>query len=1469
MYPNAKRPLRSALALAMAAVMAMSTCSTAFAARSPKASGDYVPTGEHTEWYDGIETPGINREPYHTQFIPYDDRDLALQNETSALDVDETTSPYYELLSGKDWDFTLVKTPEDAAEKDAAYLAETLDEEAQKDFEPEYVPQAWQTYRNEDGSFKYFDEPMYTNSIYPWGSIVENGKWQQIDYRNPHAPTMYNPVGYYRTTFQTPADWDGREIFVSFQSVCSAYYLYVNGQYVGYTTDSYTAHDFNITPYLNGKDEENTIALKVFRWSIGSYLENQDYINESGIFRDVYLYSKDDVEIRDFFVRTEFDDRTDRNSDVTLELDVDIRGLHNAEAGDYSVEATLLDMSDEEVGGMELGPVHIEATEASMEQTQEEFLEKVESTGKTVTNSMMVTNPDKWFPDTPNLYKLLIELKDVDGNVIETAVQRIGFREVYKVNINEAEQEQMQITGEKAVFRGTNRHDSNLETGRAVTREDIIQDLTLMKKYNVNSVRTSHYPNDKLLYELADELGLYVCCEANIESHYGGYSNEYEDNSQVIPSGNKKWVPTVLDRTENMLERYKNHASIVMWSLGNEATYTKHNFDDNYCFWVSSQRVLERDPSRLRMYERESDNYYHRYQKDKGADPMDMEQRRKNIVDVHSTQYPTPSAVESYAKNPDYKMPYMEQEYAHAMGQALGNFKEFWDLVRKYPNLQGGFIWDWVDQSIATKVPENTVSYVVKDTKTATEAILSDSAEWTQGRDDTKAIEGGYLTVARGDNLRAKGDALTMEVWIKPTGIPSKDEGFISTGDNGLGLKVNARGSTQYFELFVDGWAAGTASADLPEDFADGNWHQLIGMCAADKTLHIYWDGKELANTGAKSTNASAPFDSASEALTVGLDSASSDRVFSGAIDSVRIYQRALTTEEMQSADRTKEDEGVVYWLDFSDEEVETRETNYDWLDDKLDGYYWGYGGDWIDRYSNADAFCANGILYADRTPNGKTVEVGKVHQQVNFYDDGKAIQGEVRVVNEFENTNLDQFDIVWKVTEDTETIGTEQTLELDLAPLSEDTVQLELPEFTPKAGSDYLLECSVRYKEDTAWANAGDELAFEQIPLTFDAGEQEKMDISAMQAFSNVAETETEIRMEGVTAEGQAYSITLNKETGVITNYSLDGETILEKGPVPSYWRAQTYNDITNYFPTGLRNAEDTMKNVEVTVEKKEDGKLVSVEVSEDLQVDASNYVTYDIYSNGEIVVSNQLVPHSNFAPGGNRQNALPKVGMRMQVAQGYEELEYYGRGPMETYCDRETGSKLGVYNSTVDEQFEYKMMKPQENGNHTDVRWTSLTNEAGTGLMVTADGTMETSAQHYTAEELNPALSSQPYNSGSSSGSSKNHSNTAGSDGYAVAVGAGVVAAQAKVISDTTVDFTVKRGCAYCFKMTVVNGNNVTPSFTVGNGSVLKTQFVAKVGNDYYYRVWAVGAPGSSTGVYTTLPGQQPQKHCTVRIG
>lgn len=1075
------------------------------------------------EWYKDISVAEVNREPSHADFVPYQDADTAFNAEKSSLDKqDEKASSYYKLLTQKDWDFALVENPEKADAADAkGYLEERLPEEAKADFQKEFVPHAWQTYRNEDKTFKYFDEGIYTNSIYPWGSVNGNS----IDYDDPQAPTFYNPVGYYRTEFDLPQDWDGREVFISLQSVRSAYYLFVNGKQVGYTADSFTAHDFNITPYLN-KDGKNTVALKVYRWCIGSYLENQDFIQLSGIMRDIYLYSKDSrAELRDFFVQTSFADRTDKNSDVTMKVDVDVRNLTEKEdTSGYTVDVKLKDMDAKVIGQDTISYDKLTAlqgvTGAADVNAADADGEKKLNLGDRKTATIEVKNPKKWFPDTPNLYMITLELKDRSGRVIEAEAEHIGFREIYKVDINDAGQEQMQITGQKIIFRGVNRHDASLENGSAVTNQEIIDDLKLMKQYNVNAVRTAHYPNAKLLYDLADELGIYVYAEANVESHYAAYG----DHKVPIPGGDSRWVNPVVDRNMNMLELLKNHASIIGWSYGNEATYTKCPLDNTYCFWAAAMAVLNRDPSRLRMYERESDGYFHKYQKDAGADPWGMETRSKNIVDVHSTQYPEAKNVENYAKNTKYKLPYFEQEYEHAMGQSFGSFNEFWKLNRKYSNVQGGFIWDWADQSLAT------------------------------------------------------------------------------TRENG-------------------------------------------------KT-------------------------------------------------------------------------------------------------------FWGYGGDWMDEGGNADAFCANGVLFADHTPSAKAVQMRYDHQQVNFFlenENAKVTDGtiKVKVVNELENSTLKNYNIIWSLKKDDKEIATKtislNTPGMDGETFGEEVITIELPEVQPQTGDTYMLEFLVQNKVKPDWdatlTKYDNVVAHEQFDLTPVYEEKAKLNYEDMDSFTKAEDDGNTLKVEGVTKDGKTYTLKMDKTSGILSDYTVDGKVVLEKGPIPSFWRAQNYNDTPVKYNRNMRNADDKMELSEAPVIKKdENGKHIRVELKVKLPVDADQSLIYDIYGNGEIVVTSSFTPRSNFAPGTAGQQALPKVGVRMTAAAGYENLEYFGRGPEENYIDRKTSTDVGVYKSTVTDQFVSKYLKPQENGNHTDVRWTSLTDADGNGILVAADGTVESSALHVKAENINP---------------------------------------------------------------------------------------------------------------------------------
>ena len=536
------------------------------------------------------------------------------------------------------------------------------------------------------------------------------------------------------------------------------------------------------------------------------------------------------------------------------------------------------------------------------------------------------------------------------------------MREIIKGVIIEAGQEQVQINGEKIMFRGTNRHETDDQDGRAISKEDITTDLKIMKQFNVNAIRTSHYPNNPYMYGLADELGIYICDETNAESHIGATSSN-------IPSGYPIWNTSVMDRTQNMVERDKNHPSVVIWSLGNEATYQVYNMDENYCFYNSTQWILERDPSRIRKYER--DNRY-----TKGD-------RTKSMVDIYSSQYWGVDSVKSQVTNTGNKLPYIQSEYAHAMGNALGNFKEYWDIFRNYPNAQGGFIWDWIDQSVSTKV-ENTTTYTITDPNTGVATKFDGKV--TEGRNNTKAIQGTYAATDSAKLATNSTTGITLDVWVKPSENFTKSaQAFISRGDSdGYNLQIDRYGK---FEFFVDGWSGGTLSADIPSDFTDGNWHRLTATYIGTE-YKLYYDGKQLA-TGQRTNKTTCDASSNPIDITIGASADQSGRTFNGAIDRAAVIKGVMTEEQIQNTNDNLDavKDNVAYSIDFGSASIKSEGTNY------KDSTYFAYGGDWGETVNDND-FCANGILNADRTPSAELYEVKKVHQEVSFYDDGEAANG-------------------------------------------------------------------------------------------------------------------------------------------------------------------------------------------------------------------------------------------------------------------------------------------------------------------------------------------------------------------------------------------------------------------------------------------------------------------------------------------
>ena len=484
--------------------------------------------------------------------------------------------------------------------------------------------------------------PIYTNIQYPWKANTP-----------PDIAGDYNPVSSYRRTFTVPAGWAGREVFLTFDGVESFFTVWLNGEKLGFSKDSRTPATFLLTPRL--KAGENVLAVEVIRWCDGSYLEDQDFWRLSGIFRDVYLWSTPSVHLRDFEVGTTPVRGTDRWS-FTLKGELRNYSARAAEAG---VKVSLRDPAGREVASGEVvrGPLAGGATRA-------------------VEIAREVAAPQLWSAEIPALYTLTIETTDAAGRTTEVIPWRVGFRTA------EVRDGHFLVNGMPVLMRGVNRHEHDPDLGHVMTREMMIRDIVLMKQNNINAVRTCHYPNVPEWYDLCDEYGLYLIDEANIESHGMGYD---EDTLARVDS----WGPAHLDRTVRMVERDKNHASIVTWSLGNEAGFGD-NFRKTYA-WVK-----QRDPSRPVQYE----------------NPQNAE-----TSDIVCPMYPSPESVERYADLPREK-PLIMCEYSHAMGNSNGDIWAYWrPIYAGARHLQGGFIWDWVDQGLRTPVPASRTIVPMENTK--------------------------------------------------------------------------------------------------------------------------------------------------------------------------------------------------------------------------------------------------------------------------------------------------------------------------------------------------------------------------------------------------------------------------------------------------------------------------------------------------------------------------------------------------------------------------------------------------------------------------------------------------------------------------------------------------------------------------------------------------------------------------------
>ncbi|MFD2114673.1 glycoside hydrolase family 2 TIM barrel-domain containing protein [Paenibacillus yanchengensis] len=556
---------------------------------------------------ENLQLLGRNVERARAQFIPY-------ETEVAARKGKRADTPFYHLLNGK-WQFKYAPSLAMVSEVDK------WDEIA--------VPSNWQMLG--------YGRPLYSSSKYPFPV-------------NPPYIPKDNPVGSYTRTFEVGGDWDGKQLFLLFEGVDSAFHVWINDQLVGYSQGSHMTSEFDVTSYV--RQGTNTIYVQVYQWNVGSYLEDQDKWRLSGIFRDVYLLARPQLHVADVFVQTNIDSEY---CDADLSIEVQLRN-YEMERVQAVVDVKLLDQTEQVV------------VQETIVSSCLPGLEK----NNTLLLNYLVKNPAKWSAEDPALYTLLLTIYNEQTQEREVIRLQVGFRTV------EIKAGQLLVNGVAVKLKGVNRNEFDSESGFFISESAMLQDITLMKQHNINCVRTAHYPNDTRWLDLCDQYGLYVMDEADLETH-GGH---FVGNEGFI-SEDEQWQAAYLDRVIKMVERDKNYPSIVIWSLGNESGFGMNQ--DAQAAWVR-----EKDATRPIHYERAYD---------------------APLVDIVSAMYASVDTVILEGQNTDEQRPYLLCEYGHAMGNSVGNLYEYWEAIYAYPRLLGGLIWEWADLAIARKSETGETQY--------------------------------------------------------------------------------------------------------------------------------------------------------------------------------------------------------------------------------------------------------------------------------------------------------------------------------------------------------------------------------------------------------------------------------------------------------------------------------------------------------------------------------------------------------------------------------------------------------------------------------------------------------------------------------------------------------------------------------------------------------------------------------------
>ena len=1177
-----------------------------------------------TDVYPFIENTAvfeINQTEGHTVCIP-------LKSVGEALNLQKSKSENALSLNGR-WKFHFANTPEGTPNN---FFAPNFDDQQWSEIT---VPSNWE--------MQGFGDPLFRNVAQPFRA------------NPPFVPREYNPTGSYRKTFTIPANWKSKRIFLRMEKTASASFVWINGEEVGYNEGAFESAEYDVTSFL--KPGKNTIAVNVIKYSDGVYLESQDYWRLAGIFDDVWLYAKSDVHIFDWYATTDLDENYEN---AKLNLQITVKNHSKTDKQNYKVRTSLFN-----------------AQNVLVQNFTSEAFQIIADNKQITTVSSLVKNPGKWTAETPNLYRLTLELINSEGKTEEVITGRIGFKET------EIRHQVFYLNGKAIKLNGINSHMQHPDLGHTMDEATIRKDFEILKQFNINCVRTSHYPPVARYLELADEYGLYVIDEAGDEAHATEYLSDKTE-----------WEPMYRERVRKMVLRDRNHPSILFWSAGNESGEGK-----NICAVIDEGRKY--DTTRYWMY---------------GGNAFSH-----SCEEIIGPRYPSPfdlkNQVGMVPESVDPRPSFMD-EYLSVAGNAGGGLDEYWDVIYEYPRIMGGAIWDFVSPGLREPVRELTDS---SPNNVATH--IMGRAKLVAGHDGKGIDLNGHdqwVEVYQDRNIEISGDELTVSLWIFPRDLMKMGGTLLTKGNNQFGLQQIGDNS---LEFYIYTSKKTVVRCELPNDWTQ-NWHHVAGIYNG-KSISLFIDNKKVAEelvTG-NITNFPFPLNVGKNAETHGQHM--SRYLCDAIIDQVGIFQKAIDINDLFAAKPDLKNIAAL-WLDFEQEQN----------DGEFFSYGIGartYGSISPDRVPQPEMWqmkkSAQPISVKWSNAEKMEIEV----QNRNFFTNTNAF--EARWNLEENGISIASGKLEVDVEPEAKRI---YVLPIQKPQLKEGATYLTTVSFHSKEATQWAPKgfelCWDQL--ELPWIVPADKkmVQHQTNPLKVIDNEQRLI-------VSGVNFDYTFNKADGQLCSMKYMDKELLKQGGQLNVWRAPVANELDDWTNPALKispRTEGYGRMVAnaWYSIGLDNMKSKLESFRV--ENKGENVIVTVrEIALFGNADRAgfeNEMIYMITPDGEISLQHTINPN------GKMPMSLPRIGTKWVFDDQMQNVEWFGRGPQENYPDRKTGYRTGLYQSTVDAMF-VPYLIPQDCGLRTDNHYVRLTNAEGIGIEFSAAKPFNFNCYNYSTENLSKA--------------------------------------------------------------------------------------------------------------------------------